>query len=703
MNKKYLAFLFLFVIGVMLFAPYCNVVNANGYLPPGWREDAERQAKGAEDWAEKISIGTVGKWILSAFIGGAAIILLLVTQGIMELGQILLAWVTSEGFINIPFTHDNLFVDTGWGIMRGLTNIFIVLGLVVIALATILRIESYQMKKTLPLLLIVALLINFTPMLCGLVIDASNIIMNHFLKAGLFLTQSYDSAIDAAEAELWGQIDSPSGMLATGLLLVGSSLFSGIIFLLFALLFLFRYIALWMLVILSPLAFFCLIFPGTKKIWDQWLNQFIQWCFIGIPAAFTIYLANMMTQQILQGELLGEISSMGKILGYIVPVAFLAGGLFMSLQTGAMGASIATGWFKKGGALVGKATARRTAGPAAALTAKGIGGLARKTEKVPLLKWVTRGLETATVPALIEYAAKQRKIKKPENWDGLSIPEKEIFITGKGMAQDQLILASEMKEEGTLQKSSTRFQEKMLKVANKFRKDPRYLKEVGDIDDAFPDKVTKEMKIDFEMTQIDPKAIDKATGQLKRKVEREKLELKIQGIIKEFKLKDDEEGKAEDKAAGVLHAQGLKPKNISKVAKSSLKTDTFRLAMRKMKSSNLQALRNSFDAETIGAVLDEGKGLNTINKEELKAIAKDNKDLVRWAYNTPAGKETLNWTDNWDYKEIIPPRTKPPTTPPTPKIVTPGTKEFRKTEEGLKKPRGRPGIEPSPPRGRPGF
>jgi len=129
-------------------------------------------------------------------------------------------------------------------------------------------------------------------------------------------------------------------MLATGLVLVGSSLLSGIIFLLFAFLFLFRYIALWMLVILSPLALFCYIFPATKKIWNTWSSQFIQWCFIGIPAAFTIYLANMMTQQILQGNLL-EISSMGKIMGYIVPLAFLYGGYVMTRKTGAMGADLA--------------------------------------------------------------------------------------------------------------------------------------------------------------------------------------------------------------------------------------------------------------------------------------------------------------------------------------------------------------------------
>ena len=341
MNKKYLSFLFLFIIGVTLFAPCCNVVNAADPMGEFEKEVQKVAESGETAVLNKIGgvLSSIGKYMLNAVIASVGLVLFVVTEAFMKFSQALLTWVTSEGFINIPFTHDNLFVDTGWGIMRGLTNICIVLGLVVIALSTILRIESYQMKKTLPLLLIVALLINFTPVLCGLVIDASNIIMTHFLEGGLFVVESYGSAMVTAFLNLYKQAGSPSGMLAMTIVIVGCSLFSGIIFLLFAFLFLFRYIALWMLVILSPLALFCYIFPFTKKIWNQWLSQFIQWCFIGIPAALTLYLANIMTQQMLQGELLGELSSMGKIMGYLLPVAFLVGGLLMSLQIGAMGAS----------------------------------------------------------------------------------------------------------------------------------------------------------------------------------------------------------------------------------------------------------------------------------------------------------------------------------------------------------------------------
>ena len=58
----------------------------------------------------------------------------------------------------------------------------LVLILIYIALATILRLAGYETKKLLVTFVIVALLVNFAPVICGLVVDASNIVMNYFVK-----------------------------------------------------------------------------------------------------------------------------------------------------------------------------------------------------------------------------------------------------------------------------------------------------------------------------------------------------------------------------------------------------------------------------------------------------------------------------------------------------------------------------------------
>jgi len=93
----------------------------------------------------------------------------------------LLDWAMSPGgFIFLPYTSGGI-VDIGWAITRDLTNIAFVLGMVVIGLATALRYGDYQAKKALPRLILMVLLVNFTPVIVGVLVDAANILMKFFL------------------------------------------------------------------------------------------------------------------------------------------------------------------------------------------------------------------------------------------------------------------------------------------------------------------------------------------------------------------------------------------------------------------------------------------------------------------------------------------------------------------------------------------
>ncbi|GAG05001.1 unnamed protein product, partial [marine sediment metagenome] len=71
---------------------------------------------------------------------------------------------------------DEGIVQAGWAIVRDICNLFFILILLIIAFATILRLEPYDIKKMLPKLLIIALLINFSKMICGLIIDFSQVL-----------------------------------------------------------------------------------------------------------------------------------------------------------------------------------------------------------------------------------------------------------------------------------------------------------------------------------------------------------------------------------------------------------------------------------------------------------------------------------------------------------------------------------------------
>jgi len=635
-------------------------------------------------------------------------LVLQVTAHLLNISILVLNWVISDSFIDWSYTGlNNPIINIGWTLTRDLTNMIFIIILVMIGLGTALKFEQYKLQKLLPKLIAIAFLINFTPVICGLIVDASNIFMGFFLSKveGLNALGTKIAAEQSLVTQTLDRNQIIGGILPA---IIQTGLFAffdviaSVVILMFAALFVFRRVVIWVLVILSPIAFASSILPQTNKYYKQWWNQFTQWCIIGITAGFFLYLGNYIMT--VMPTLASPVSVLEKsitntlelILPYLVAVIFLWYGLFSGMSTSAVGASAIIGFAQKGArapgawakSRAGKAATRGIVGPAAGKTAGLIGAAARGAErldkslgkyKVPLLatkplKWATRGLETAAVPSLIEYAAQQRRISKPKGWDQMSIPEKERYIQGLGSRSDQLVLASDMKGEGTFQKSSSDFRESILKAADKFKTDPRYKKEVGDILDALPDKVTKKMKIDFDLSTFSPTEINPATGRKVIDEERDKIQDKINAIMTEFNLSDENE------AAQILHARGLKPKDISEVAKSSLKSDIFRLATRKMSSAHLQALQNNFDEETVHAVLGEeigvGKGLNALSDAEVAAMntATGNQKLFRWAHTTPAGREMLNWSERPIPGGATPPGGAPPggaPPAPTPTLVPP--------------------------------
>ncbi|HXK31944.1 MAG TPA: hypothetical protein VJ378_00505, partial [Candidatus Paceibacterota bacterium] len=107
----------------------------------------------------------------------------IITGAFLWLCVNILNWVLSPNFISLSYTDPskNAFLDVGWNLTKDFGNIIIVLALVVIGLGTALRLAGYQAQKALPTLILIALLINFTPVFCGLIVDAANILITFFV------------------------------------------------------------------------------------------------------------------------------------------------------------------------------------------------------------------------------------------------------------------------------------------------------------------------------------------------------------------------------------------------------------------------------------------------------------------------------------------------------------------------------------------
>jgi len=282
----------------------------------------------------------------------------------------------------------NPAVSVGWPIVRNFANIGIVVGLIVIALATILRLEMFgDRKKLLIRLVVAALLINFSLVICGIVIDISNITTKYLLSGGSggttttvgsFISQSeWDNSLKVLKSAFGREpVDSPEVLLSKLWGQIFVNMMKGIVGFLYVFLFLFRIMALWILVILSPLAFAAAVFPQTKSmIFDKWLSNFLQWCFIGVFGALFLFLGTEINKEILSisstflnfnttGGLL-ESSTYGeffkhltKLMQFFIPGMFMIIGFIFSLQCSAMGASLATSLGKKAGIGAAKFTGK---------------------------------------------------------------------------------------------------------------------------------------------------------------------------------------------------------------------------------------------------------------------------------------------------------------------------------------------------------
>lgn len=206
----------------------------------------------------------------------------------------------------------NDMVRSGWYFTSGLANIFIILILVFIAFAYILKIESFQAKKTLPKLIIVALLMNFSLVFVGIVVDIANFFYNTVLQGNMNLPLDIVVKIGGgAWGIILGLITTIGGLTICFMTPLASTICqAGVVFGLIAVTFLpsiltfllqaflfflisgifFTYAFLFgarvfiieLLAILAPIAFLCSVLPQTKKYWDEWLQHLVQWSSFGI-------------------------------------------------------------------------------------------------------------------------------------------------------------------------------------------------------------------------------------------------------------------------------------------------------------------------------------------------------------------------------------------------------------------------------------
>ena len=246
--------------------------------------------------------------------------------------------------------NDNIYnspaVQTGFSVALAIANLGFVLGIIIIAIATIIRNQTYGMKQLLWKLVFMAILVNFGLVITAPIVGFASSMSNYFINATspgsmsvagyegyaqtmtaafapqdlqLGGTQNTNTAAAATGAQAGGAagceavgvgpgLSSLCGKIASFVATVAVSdnfwqmcmamifdvVFSAMIvftFFCLAILLIIRYLMLAGLLIVLPLAWLTYVFPKFDNSFSKWWNTFIKWTFFPPLALFFIYLA----------------------------------------------------------------------------------------------------------------------------------------------------------------------------------------------------------------------------------------------------------------------------------------------------------------------------------------------------------------------------------------------------------------------------
>ncbi len=257
-----------------------------------------------------LAVGAVGLLLgsVSSIWASAAIMGLLAVTVMYTLVSALvylLIWLASYNSFG-----SSVAISIGWIVARDLANMFFIVVLLTIAIATILGFEKYEWKHHLPRLLIMAVLINFSKTISLLLIDVSQVVMLTFVStfqgaAFNFLAAFNTNGIFNIAADSYGVVSAlfsgiqlPLTMIVSALFLFLTALAIGAM----VVILIGRIVTLWFLVVLSPIAYFMSTFPQGEKYHEEWWELFVNNLIVGPALAFFIWLSLQVMNSIQEGR-----------------------------------------------------------------------------------------------------------------------------------------------------------------------------------------------------------------------------------------------------------------------------------------------------------------------------------------------------------------------------------------------------------------
>ena len=350
--------------------------------------------------ASGVDLGWIGNAVVQAM--GLLVQLIVSILGLLTVAliHILILVAGYNNYMDAPV------ITTGWVIVRDIANLFFVALILIVSIGSIVNPERFGGVKQVFRILLFALLVNFSRTIAGIFIDISQLIMLTFVNG--FAQAAGGNFVEALGVVKMTSVSSGSTAISFAQSLGGfilAVLFMVIVTVIIAIMvvaLVVRMVTLWMLVVLSPLAFALGSSDMTKQHYAEWWKKFAAELTTGPIVAFFLWLALVSLQaksgSSITGTTLKDASSNGEqtsvdcgttdactqenLIRFVVASVMLLMGLSFAKEFSGIGGSMAGAALSRGknmanGAL--KWTQQKTTSGA-----KKVGGVALGLTPIPL-------------------------------------------------------------------------------------------------------------------------------------------------------------------------------------------------------------------------------------------------------------------------------------------------------------------------------
>lgn len=336
-------------------------------------------------------IGGIFAWLLYQIAVGLGWILIL-------LMDVMLKITTYNNFLREGM------VQSGWRIVRDICNNFFIILLLITAISAMLRQGEFKdWRNMIPKILVAAVIINFSLLMCGIFIDISqiftltfasplnSIVGSNVILAAMGLPSSMQLSQLVKVKENSAGIESGIeiiDLIAALIYAIITTIVTLVVVVAVTVILAYRIIWLWFLIILSPLPILLSIFKQGSSYANQWWSEFTKYLIVGPVMMFFLYLSFMAMGQmdntgsggnssnilavetdwsedmaIGKGESvelksgndtvsLSNAASPNGLINFLIITGLMAGSLIMAQKMGAAGSKFAgqsLGWLEKQG------------------------------------------------------------------------------------------------------------------------------------------------------------------------------------------------------------------------------------------------------------------------------------------------------------------------------------------------------------------